>query len=58
MSDNRPRGERHPLAKLTDREVEQIREMHDSGEAGYRKIARIFDIHRATVADIVKGRRR
>lgn len=36
-------GEDHPRAKLTDHEVELIRQMHESG-LSYRKIAEKFEI--------------
>ena len=50
-------GEDHQNAKLTDREVDRIRELHEAGH-GYRRLARMFDVGRGTVRDIVKCRRR
>lgn len=51
-------GESHQRAKLTDREVDQIRELHESGELGYRKLATMFEVSRGTIRDIVKCKRR
>lgn len=49
-------GESHQRAKLTDHEVDQIRELHESGEYGYRKLARMFEVSRSLVRYIVKCR--
>ncbi len=50
-------GEDHPRAKLTDAEVERLRQLHAEG-IGYRRLAVIFEVNRATVRDIVKFRTR
>lgn len=51
-------GEDHQNAKLTDREVDRIRELHESGRYSYRTLAEMFEIAKSTVCDIVKYRRR
>lgn len=50
-------GEDHQRAKLTDREVDLIREMRDEG-LSYGVIARMMDIGKSTVRDICVCRRR
>lgn len=50
-------GEHHPMAKLSDRDVDMIRQLHEDG-LGYRAIARKFELSRYTVRDIVKCNRR
>lgn len=50
-------GEDHGRAKLTDHEVELIRQLAESG-MGHREIAVKFEISRGTVGDIVSFRRR
>lgn len=48
----KPLGEAHGRAKITDREVELIRELHERG-LGYRKLAFKFEISRSHVRRIV-----
>lgn len=51
-------GESHPRAKLTDREVEMIHQLHEQHGLGYRRIAAKFECSWYTVRDIVtRGRR-
>lgn len=50
-------GETHHRAKLTDHDIDLIRELHEEG-LSYKVIAEKFDIGKSTVADIVKCRRR
>jgi IS30 family transposase len=50
-------GEDHQHARLTDHEVELIRQLHDQG-VSYKKLADKFGVGKSTVADIVKFRRR
>ncbi len=54
---NTPIGEDHHNAKLTDAQVETIRDLYDQG-FGYRAIARKLDLKRSTVRDICTFRRR
>lgn len=50
-------GEDHQRAKLTDRDVELIRQLLADGWAPV-EIARKFEVSRQTICDIHKGRRR
>lgn len=50
-------GEDHPNAKLTDREVELMRTMHEEG-AGLMELARGFEVSKRTVWKIVTYRMR
>lgn len=55
---NNPRraGSKHPLSKLTERQVEEIRLAVASGEL-HRVVASRYGVHRRTVTGIVEGRR-
>jgi hypothetical protein len=46
-------GEYHPNAKLTNREVDTLRDLHESGY-GYRRLAKMFDIGITTARKYVK----
>lgn len=50
-------GEDHPNAKLTDREVEVMRTMHENG-CGLTELARAFEVSKRTVWRIVTYRMR
>lgn len=50
-------GENHHRAKLTDREVDQLRVLARAG-MGYRKLAKMFDMSRSQVRRIVLKRQR
>ncbi|MBI5900853.1 MAG: hypothetical protein HZB40_16730 [Rhodocyclales bacterium] len=50
-------GEDHQNAKLTDREVDEIRALNESG-IGYRRLARMFEVSRSAIAMIVRCERR
>lgn len=50
-------GEDHPNAKLTDREVELMRTMHEQG-CGLSELARAFEVRKWTVHRIVTYRTR
>lgn len=50
-------GQDHQRAKLTDRDVELIRELHEGGMS-YGKIAVKFEVGKSTVQDICTFRRR
>lgn len=54
----RSRGENHPKAVLTDREVELMRQLHEGEGWGYRRLAKKFDCPRNTAVDICNYRRR
>lgn len=53
-----PLGEHHHRAKLSDEDVELIRDIYDEGMESYASIAHVFGVSRETVRDIVKFRRR
>ena len=50
-------GEDHHRSKLSDHEVWLICELKVAG-LSYREIAIKFDVSKATIADVTKGRRR
>lgn len=47
-------GESHPKAKLTDRDIDLIRELHEGHGMGYKTIARKFETSPTTVAYICR----
>ena len=51
-------GECHQNAKLTDKQVREIREMYQKTGIGYLKISKIFGCGESTVRDIVTYRTR
>ena len=51
-------GEAHPRAKLSDADVELIRDIYEEGMESLAGIASVFGVHKATIADIVNFRRR
>lgn len=50
-------GEDHPNAKLTDREIDMIRQLHEEG-LGYRKLAVMFGCSRSAIRYYVRCERR
>lgn len=50
-------GETHHRARLTDHDVDLIRDLRDEGLT-YQEIADKFEVSKSTVRDIVKCRRR
>lgn len=55
LRDRAPRGEGHPNAKLTQAEVQTIRELHATGTS-QSELARTYGVTRQAVWRIVKGR--
>jgi DNA invertase Pin-like site-specific DNA recombinase len=51
-------GQDHHNAKLTDHEVELIRELHAEKAMGYRKLAQKFEVSKSLVREIIQERRR
>lgn len=51
-------GEDHPRAKLTNHEVELIRELYEFGGITMRQIAEKFEVAPATICGIVNYRQR
>lgn len=51
-------GEDHPNAKLTDGEVELIRQMHEDDGLSYEALAEKFEVSKGAVAKICRYERR
>ena len=51
-------GQYHHRAKLTDEQVELIRDLHEEGAMGYRTLARYFGVSRETIKKICRFERR
>lgn len=51
------RGENHPAAKLTAREVMSIRRMYSGAWGEIQIIANIYGVHRRTISDIVRWKK-
>lgn len=57
-------GQDHPRAKLANHEIELIVKLYeehpvgDPRHMGYRQLARKFEVHRQTIAKIVRAERR
>lgn len=53
LNDRRYRiGETHHRAKLTDEQVDRMRELHEEQGVGYRTLAKMFDVSKSTARDI------
>lgn len=52
--EERPRGEDHGCAKLTEEDVIRIRELHASGSYMNTEIAALFNVDKSTIGLIVK----
>lgn len=52
------RGENHPRAILSDREVALMREMHAEGGWSYTKLAEKFECSKSLVQHIITERKR
>lgn len=53
-----PLGEHHHRAKLSDADVELIRDIYDEGMVSYSTLAEVFGVNKWTIRDIVTFRRR
>jgi DNA invertase Pin-like site-specific DNA recombinase len=51
-------GESHHRAKLTDAQVDEMRELHEEHSVGYRTLAKRFNVSKRTVRDIVQYKTR
>jgi len=51
-------GEDHQRAKLTDAQVELMRDMHENQGVGYKRLARIFGVSPSHVRHICQYRKR
>jgi hypothetical protein len=54
---NQRLGQHHPRARISDAQVNEMRDLHEQG-LGYRRIARLLGHPLYTVRDIVSFRRR
>lgn len=50
-------GEDHQNARYTNGEIEMVLALRDEGKS-YGEIAKLLEMPKSTVADIIKGRRR
>jgi hypothetical protein len=50
-------GEKHPLAKLTWKCVDEIRRLYALGDVTQEELARVFGVARGTIEGIVLGKR-
>lgn len=48
-------GERHPLAKLTDMQVQEMRQLHAKTEATTRVLAEKYGVSRVRVSQLLRG---
>lgn len=51
-------GQFHHKAKLTDAEVDQVRDLHEFAGWGYLKIARTYGVSKSNVAQICRYEKR
>lgn len=51
-------GQDHQNAKLTDREVDTIRDLYERGDATITALGQMFEVSKGTIHDIVNYRRR
>lgn len=49
-------GDTHHRAKLSDADVDLMRDLHEDHGLGYDRLAKRFGVHRMTVRDIVTYR--
>lgn len=47
-------GESHHRSKLTDKQVDLARELHDAGVMGYDRLSRLFNVSRTCIKRVVK----
>ena len=58
MNQENPTGENHITAKLSDKDVREIRSLYESTDLGVRKISKKFNISKSQVHNIVSGKSR
>jgi len=51
-------GEDHQHAKLTNHDVDLIRQLREESDLSYKELAAKFDVSKGTIADVIKCRRR
>jgi len=52
---NTPRGEKHHQAKLTQQQVDNMRNKYKSGGYTYRKLSQEYNINESTASRIIRG---
>lgn len=53
---NENKGEKHYMAKLNQKKVDEIRELYSSGSHSYSSLAKKYNVHTMTVAAIITKR--
>lgn len=53
----KPKGQKHPMSKLTPEIVMAIRQAYARGEATQGALATIYGLHRNHVNDLIRGKR-
>lgn len=48
------RGEKHPLARLTEADVRSIRNLYATGKYSHGRLGREFMVHRETIGSVVR----
>jgi len=51
-------GESHSNSKLSDKDVEEIRDLHEFANMGYRQIATYYGVKKSIVAEICRYEKR
>lgn len=51
-------GESHHRSVLTDKEVDEVRDLHEFAGWGYRKIARAYGVSKSCIAEICRYEKR
>lgn len=54
----KPLGEAHYRAKISDRDVDLIRDIYEEGLASYSTLAAVFNTSKENIRDIITFRRR
>lgn len=55
---NRPVGEHHHRAKLSNADVELIRDIYDEGLCSYSTLAHVFGVSKSTIKDYITFKKR
>ena len=53
---NAPTGEKHGASKLTEKDVDSIRNLYAGKKISQKALSEIFDVSRSTIGHIVYGR--
>lgn len=55
---NPPKGENHPFAKLTDKQVKQIRRIYKKGATSQYELAARFGVQQPRISSLVNNKAR